>query len=51
MREKLAKLVGLDTVPEIDPNAIEKLDGLLDGLVGGPIDSVQLIKEVRSRCH
>lgn len=51
MREALAKLVGLDTVPEIDPDAIEKLDGLLGELVGGPIDSVQLIKEVRSRCR
>ena len=51
MREALAKLVGLDTVPEIDPDAIEKLDGLLDGLIDGPIDSVQIIKEARSRCR
>jgi len=51
MREALAKLVGLDAVPEIDPDAIEKLDGLLDGLIDGPIDCVQLIKEVRSRCR
>ena len=49
MREKLAKLVGLDTVPEIDPNAIDKLDGLLDDLIDGPIDCVQLIKEARIR--
>ena len=51
MREALAKLVGLDTVPEIDPNAIEKLDGLLDDLIGEPIDCVQIIKEARSRCR
>ena len=48
-REELAKLVGLDTVPEIDPNAIEKLDGLFDDLIDGPIDCVQLIKETRIR--
>ena len=49
MREKLAKLVGLDTVPEIDPKAMEKLDGLFDDLIDGPIDCVQLIKEARIR--
>ena len=49
MREKLAKLVGLDSVPVIDPNAIDKLDGLFDDLIDGPIDCVQIIKEARIR--
>lgn len=49
MREELAKLIGLDAVPEIDPNAINKLDGMFDDLVGGPVDCVQLLKEARIR--
>jgi len=47
MRKELAKMVGLDSVPEIDPSAIDRLDGLLDDLVDDPVDSVQLLKEHR----
>lgn len=47
VREELARMIGLDAVPEIDPNAIDKLDGLLDDLVDGPVDSVQFLKEAR----
>ena len=49
VREELAKMIGLDSVPEIDPNAIDRLDGLLDDFIDGPIDSVQFIKECRIR--
>ena len=49
MREQLTKLIGLDEVPEIDPNAIDKFDGLFDDLVDGPTDCVQLLKEMRIR--
>lgn len=49
VREELAKMIGLDAVPEMDPNAIDKLNGLLDDFVDGPVDSVQLIKEGRIR--
>ena len=48
-REQLAKLIGLDEVPEIDLDAIDKLDGLLDDFVDGPVDCVRLLKEVRIR--
>lgn len=49
IREELAKMIGLDAVPEIDPNAIDKLDGLFDDLTDGPTDCVQLLKEFRVR--
>ena len=49
IREELAKMIGLDAVPEIDPNAIDKLDGLFDDLIDGPTDCVQLLKEFRVR--
>ena len=49
MREQLAKLIGLDEVPEIDPDAINKLDGLLDDFVDGPVDCVWLLREARIR--
>lgn len=42
-------MIGLDSVPEIDQNAIDRLDGLFDDLVDGPIDCVQLLKEYRIR--
>lgn len=48
-REELARMIGLDAVPEIDPNAIDKLNGLLDDFLDGPVDCVQLIKEGRIR--
>jgi len=47
-RKWLAKnILGLDEPPELDPDAIYRLDGILSDLFDGPIDSVELVKEVR----
>jgi len=49
-RLHLANLIGLDQVPEIDPYAIDELDGLWDDIdPEGEVDCVELVKSVRYR--
>ena len=49
-RLKLSKLIGLKDVPEPDPNAIDRLSGVLTGKIEKScLNSVELIKEVRGR--
>lgn len=50
-RLHLAKMIGLDEVPDIDPDGWNKLDGLLDDLFDGEVDAVELVKQVRRRRH
>ena len=45
-------ILGLEEPPELDPEAIDRLDGMFDDIFGDePMDSVQLIKEIRRRCY
>ena len=50
-RKRLAKLIGLDDVPELDSSAFDELEGLWDDLFseGEEIDSVELVKQIRYR--
>lgn len=48
-RLELAKIIGLDEIPEPNIEAIDRLAGIFDDLDCGPIDSVELIKEIRQR--
>ena len=48
MREKLAKKIGLDEIPKLNPNAFEKLSGILHNKIKSEkIDSVDLVRTVR----
>lgn len=53
VRLRLAKMIGLDAVPEPDECAIDRLAGCLDKYLGDiEIDAVEIVKEVReSSCN
>jgi len=42
-------ILGLDDAPELDPDALEKLDGVLSDVFEGEVDAVQLIKDARAK--
>ena len=48
-RLQVAKMIGLDRIPEIDPNAIDESSGILDHLFEDEeeTDSVKLVKNMR----
>lgn len=47
-RQKLAKSIGLDTVPKLDPKAFERLTGIISSKIKTKdFDSVELVKAVR----
>ncbi|MDE0525998.1 MAG: PadR family transcriptional regulator [Thaumarchaeota archaeon] len=47
-REKLAKSIGLDRVPDLDPQAFERIQGILSEHIGTDhFDAVEAVREVR----
>jgi len=47
-RQKLAKSIGLNTVPKLDPKAFERLTGIISSKIKTKdFDSVELVKAVR----
>lgn len=51
-RKELAKIIGLEGVPEKKMDAFEEILGLLDGFIGGEeeVDAVKVVKALRRRC-
>jgi len=51
-RKELAKIIGLDRIPERTMDAFEEIPGLLDELVSKneEVDAVKMIKALRKRC-
>jgi len=48
LRDKLAKLAGLEKTPSLDPNSFDKMAGVLhDKIKATKIDSVELVRSVR----
>lgn len=47
-REKLAKSIGLTTVPHLDPTSFERIKGILaKNILSDDFDSIGLVKEIR----
>lgn len=46
-RLKLAKMIGLDEVPELDDNAIDNISGMFSDIFDDDDDAVELIRDVR----
>lgn len=48
LREKIAKNIGLDKIPKLNPDAFDKLSGILEDKINEEeIDSVELVRTVR----
>ena len=47
VRRELRKMLGLPEEFELDPDALDRLKGLIGGIVGKEIDSVELVKSAR----
>ena len=47
-REKLAKSIGLDRVPDLDPQAFDRIQGILSEHIGTDhFDAVEAVRKVR----
>ena len=47
LRERLAKLAGLEKTPNLDQNSFDRLSGKLNDKIKSKIDSVELVRSVR----
>jgi DNA-binding PadR family transcriptional regulator len=48
LREKLAKSIGLATVPHLDPKSFERIRGVLaKNILSDDFDSIEIVKEIR----
>lgn len=47
VRQKLCKLIGISEVPENNPEALDRLRGLISDVIEEKMDSVELVKIAR----